>query len=942
MNSSFIFHKLNLFNHISNRNLKLSLIHKYVLTTMVAFLFFVLNGNAQGGVWTWMRGDSILASPTGNYGTLGVASNSNEPPARYHSTFWQDSSGKFWLFGGTLTATIWLNDLWMYDPSTNLWTWVNGPQLNTALAGSYGTQGVPSASNYPKHCHLTGISWTDNSNHLWLIDDNGAMWKYDIATNQWAWMSGSSTGPTPVVFGTLGVLNSNNQPGVNAENKAAWTNDDGTLWMYNLGNVWKYDPSVNMWARMKATAATNYGTMGVEAPTNHPDAAKSFNYWKDNCNNFYIGIYGFSGGPPTLWRYNPNTNMWTWVNGSTTVNSVGNRNFGTQCVESPQRHPGRRNESRGINYPSPDYKDIFWFSAGIGAGIGDMSDLWMYKPYTNAWTWVSGDSTSLGFGNFGVKGVASPTNQPNSFDGHAMWVDRNQTVWLFGGASTAIPGVFGFNNTWRFVPDSACMNRISIAFALHLPSDTILCPGETSTMLVDSSVTISIAPSTGYTFNSDSTEYYFNPSATTTYTVTGSNGYCATKSITFTIYVEDASFTPPSNQKICIPGGSAPLVISSPPINTQFGWNPGGQTGTAISVSPATTTVYTITATTTSGCTFDTTVTVQVDPISWLNTSVTNVNCTGGGLGSISTQATSSSPVQYTINPTGVTNSTGNFPNLTPGSYTVTASNSLNCTVTTSLTVNQSATLNLVSLTTKNPSCFGNSDGSATVVYSNSSTFNYTLLPDNITNTSGQFTNLGNGIYSIITTDPSGCADTVTFELTTPNELKITKLLARQILCSSNDLGVITTVTEGGTKPIQYVLKPGSFANSTGIFSNLSAGNYTVEVIDSSDCFDSDTVNITQQICCNNIIVPNAFSPNGDEINDVLTIVNPFQIKIEKFVIANRWGNIVFSTTDPLIGWDGRLKGEELASDTYYYFLEYTCLTTNKTTLIKGDIQLIR
>lgn len=81
------------------------------------------------------------------------------------------------------------------------------------------------------------------------------------------------------------------------------------------------------------------------------------------------------------------------------------------------------------------------------------------------------------------------------------------------------------------------------------------------------------------------------------------------------------------------------------------------------------------------------------------------------------------------------------------------------------------------------------------------------------------------------------------------------------------------------------------------------------------------------------IIVPNVFSPNGDEINDSFYFEFPF----EKISIFNRWGIKVFETTKSNIFWDGRTtSGNEVVNGTYYYIIE------TQNNIFKGFIQLLR
>jgi gliding motility-associated-like protein len=70
------------------------------------------------------------------------------------------------------------------------------------------------------------------------------------------------------------------------------------------------------------------------------------------------------------------------------------------------------------------------------------------------------------------------------------------------------------------------------------------------------------------------------------------------------------------------------------------------------------------------------------------------------------------------------------------------------------------------------------------------------------------------------------------------------------------------------------------------------------------------------------IYIPNAFTPDGDNLNDVflpvLSNIDPIEYNLS---IYNRWGQVIFETTDALIGWNGQiqLSGLDATNDTYFY-----------------------
>ena len=127
-------------------------------------------------------------------------------------------------------------------------------------------------------------------------------------------------------------------------------------------------------------------------------------------------------------------------------------------------------------------------------------------------------------------------------------------------------------------------------------------------------------------------------------------------------------------------------------------------------------------------------------------------------------------------------------------------------------------------------------------------------------------------------------------------------------------------------------------------YSPVFAGNverkYTIELKTVSGCITVDTqvVKINKNIV---IYVPNAFTPNKDGLNDFL---KPFMIGIKElryFKIFNRWGELVYETKDPKIGWDGRFKGDPIQTHTLVWILEGIGVD-NKTYNAKGSTVLIR
>jgi len=125
------------------------------------------------------------------------------------------------------------------------------------------------------------------------------------------------------------------------------------------------------------------------------------------------------------------------------------------------------------------------------------------------------------------------------------------------------------------------------------------------------------------------------------------------------------------------------------------------------------------------------------------------------------------------------------------------------------------------------------------------------------------------------------------------------------------------------------------------------AGQYTVSAIVNYSCgVDSifKTLTITN---CDSIIedcrlyIPNAFTPNGDGNNDAFHPFTNCAFQNYEFLIFNRWGGVVFKTSNPSDKWDGKFKGVDCSSDVYVYLVTYK-FPTQQTKNAYGSITLLR
>lgn len=143
-----------------------------------------------------------------------------------------------------------------------------------------------------------------------------------------------------------------------------------------------------------------------------------------------------------------------------------------------------------------------------------------------------------------------------------------------------------------------------------------------------------------------------------------------------------------------------------------------------------------------------------------------------------------------------------------------------------------------------------------------------------------------------------------------------------------------------------YVWLPSGAVNSpTSQTTGATVDQTTIYTVLISDgiCQKMDTVWVqAYQFVCDEpfVFVPNAFTPNGDSENDILYVYGAM-IQGLLFRIYDRWGELVFETTDRNTGWDGTFRGKLLDPDVYDYYLKVDCVGGLEN-IIKGNITLMR
>jgi N-acetylneuraminic acid mutarotase len=549
--------------------------------------------------FSWRKGSNLTNQP-GVYGTQGIPAPSNNPGAREAAATWKDSAGNFWLFGGhglgAGSSYGLLNDLWRFNPVTNLWTFVKGDSIaGFNYNGIYGTKGIASALNKPPAKQMSG-SWVDANGNFWLFGGDGVdstgivsstndLWRYNPLSNEWTWMSGSKIVNQPGTFGTLSVPAVANTPGAR-QNAACWTAATGNLWLFGgnaigvinsptanvMSDLWKYDTGSNLWTWVKGNGLYAqpgiYGVMGVPATANIPAGRKEAVTWTDSQGDLWLlGGMGFAtssffGTFDDLWRYTISTNQWTWMNGTSGIDQIGS--FGIQGLPTSWNWPGSRN--LGMTWID-NSGNLYLFSGrcvGTAGYLDSFSDLWQYKTATNEWIWIKGTNIPT-YGTYGAMGVPAPANIPGSRRSGMTWTDNANNLWLFGGygydSGLTIPEGF-LNDVWKFT--------------ICTPLPTVTASSSNSLACADSLVVLTASGANSYTWSNTMTGPSIQiPAFNLVYTVVGRglngcmNSASVSQSVTVCTSIQDhksgrsfvSIFPNPSKGEFYVSGDCTTLIV---------------------------------------------------------------------------------------------------------------------------------------------------------------------------------------------------------------------------------------------------------------------------------------------------------------------------------------------------------------------------------------------
>jgi gliding motility-associated-like protein len=420
----------------------------------------------------------------------------------------------------------------------------------------------------------------------------------------------------------------------------------------------------------------------------------------------------------------------------------------------------------------------------------------------------------------------------------------NKNSSTFGGNTSSISNLVPAVYTVTVTDANACSYTKSFTITEPFPLKIDAVVKKASCTAADGEITVTAKGGTPkYTYlwnyqNANTQTINGLASGTFVVTVTDKNGckldstyvLAPSNNIDATVQVNNTKCSNTNDGEITVAivgGGTATYLWSDP--NKQ-------KTATAKNLAAG---KYTVTITDPSGCTLikdgevknalaiDLVLTPTTAKCFNSTTEKITANATGGNGGFI-----------YTWN-TSVTNAV--LDNISPGTYTVTVTDSKGCTVEEKATIISPSAIKFSNQKTVDVKCFGNSNGEASInATGGTGTFSYKWNDPNA-QISSKAINLAAGIFEVSATDANGCVLSKSIEIKTPAQIQNT-LTVKLPKCNNGVDGEISTSATGGVTPYTYAWE--NLLAKTSAIQNINAGFYTISITDKNKCQIVDTVTL--------------------------------------------------------------------------------------------------
>ena len=472
-------------------------------------------------------------------------------------------------------------------------------------------------------------------------------------------------------------------------------------------------------------------------------------------------------------------------------------------------------------------------------------------------------------------------------------------------------------------------------------SNTVVVNATTATPTICpmGSATLTASGATNYTWTPAITLNTANggtvtatPPVSETYTVIGATGTCTNSAQVVVTVTVNPTLNVPALTPICN-GETTPISASGA---STYSWLPStglsATTGSTVNASPSTTTIYTVTGASALGCQSFTTVTLNVIPIPTISVISGSMSICEGNNINLTASGSATGSYTWTASPAGsISSATANPVTITPTvttTYTVIGTNGVLPKVCPS---SQQITITVIPRSravAPGPvvMCLG---APTTISASGGNTYSW-LPPTGLSNPNDSVTVAnppGSTIYTVTVSNNGQCPGTTTLSV-------IVNPLPYVYAGQDTTVNIDETLTLNGTGNVDVgFLAPSStplncnFCNSV-VVNPQESTCYVLMGTNQYGCMNTDTVCVTVTRDWD-VFIPNAFTPNADNVNDLFIPVG-YGLSEISLTIFNRWGTVIFKSNGDTIGWDGTSKGKTCEQGVYIYQAEIVTMSGNK------------
>lgn len=354
---------------------------------------------------------------------------------------------------------------------------------------------------------------------------------------------------------------------------------------------------------------------------------------------------------------------------------------------------------------------------------------------------------------------------------------------------------------------------------------------------------------------------------------------------------------------------------------------------------------HSVVVTDANGCTTSSSATLtQPQPYN-VSVSSTGLQCFGGTNGSATvTVSGQTSPYTYFWNNFATTSTvTG----LDGGPFSVVIEDVNGCDTILTGTITEPSSID-IQLSATEPLCADSGNGTInTTVIGGSSPFTYSWTGSSGFTSALQNPQVGSGSYSVTVTDNNSCTATAAIGVNAAQPFTL-EVVAIDPACIGDSSGAVVANTTGGNTPFSYQWNASQ--NDESYLELIPKGTYSVTVTDANGCQVSGQAIISDPVVNGSsctpdkyvVLVPTAFSPNGDNVNDRLIAIMKNVQKLQ-FRVYNRWGELVYENQNMQAtdGWDGTFRNKPQPVGTYVYTFDVEYLNGVRAQE-KGASTLIR